>query len=162
MYYCLVAAIIPMVVGAAYYHPRLLGGIWMKASGMTEAKIQSGNMFVIFGLAYLFSAAIALLLSSMVVHQTALGSLFFSEPGFQEAGSETKQFFDQIVARVGDKHRTFGHGAVHGTITGFLFVTPIIGIISIFERKNWKYVAVHAGYWIISLGLMGGTLAALI
>jgi hypothetical protein len=98
----------------------------------------------------------------MVVHQTALGSLFFSEPGFQEAGSETMQFFDQIVARVGDKHRTFGHGAVHGTLTALLFVTPIIGIISIFERRNRKYVAVHAGYWIISLALMGGTLAALI
>ncbi|HRN41812.1 MAG TPA: DUF1761 family protein [Vicingus sp.] len=27
-----------------------------------------------------------------------------------------------------------------------------------FERKGFKYIAINSGYWIITLGLMGGVI----
>ncbi len=161
-YICFVAALIPLVIGAVYYHPKVLGGVWMKASGMTPEKTQSGNMALIFGLTYVMGVLIAFSLASLVVHQTSIFSLFVTEPGFGEAGTETMVFFESIMERVGDKHRSFGHGMFHGVFSGLIFATPIIAIIALFERKGFRYVAVHAGYWILTIGLMGGTLAAVL
>lgn len=59
-------------------------------------------------------------------------------------------------------YRTFKHGMFHGCIAGFLFATPILTINALFERKGFKYIAINAGYWIITLGLMGGIICAFI
>jgi hypothetical protein len=37
---------------------------------------------------------------------------------------------------------------------------PTLGILSLFERKSFKYVAIHVGYYLITLGLMGGLVCA--
>jgi hypothetical protein len=37
-----------------------------------------------------------------------------------------------------------------------MLVLPILSINAMFERKGFKYIAINAGYWIITLGLMGG------
>lgn len=154
------AALIPMVVGAAYYHPKVLGSFWMKASGVTEEQTQTGNMALIFGLAYLFSLLIAFSLGGMVIHQLAVQSLLSGVQGFGEVGSEVQTFFDNFMKTYGDTHRSFGHGALHGVFAAIFFAWPVIGILSLFERRGWKYTAVHVGYWIISLGLMGGIICA--
>ena len=44
----LVAAVVPMVLGFLWYNPALFGNAWMRESGMTEEKMKSGNMGVIF------------------------------------------------------------------------------------------------------------------
>jgi hypothetical protein len=49
------AALIPTIIGMIYYNPKVMGGIWMDASGMTEKKIQSGNMPLIFGLSFVLA-----------------------------------------------------------------------------------------------------------
>ena len=46
-------------------------------------------------------------------------------------------------------------------IAGLFFALPIIGVISLFERKGFKYIAIHAGYWTLTLTLMGGILCQL-
>ena len=33
---------------------------------------------------------------------------------------------------------------------------PILGIQAMFEKKSFKYVAINAGYWIVTLAIMGG------
>jgi len=155
-----VAALIPLVVGAIWYNKKVLGKAWMNASGITEEQIQSGNMAVIFGLTYLFGLFAALTLSSMVIHQYSIFSLMVSEPGFGEAGTEATKFYEEVMARLGDRHRTFGHGALHGGSAAITFALPILGIIAMFEKRNWKYVAIHTGYWFVTLLLMGGLMAA--
>jgi hypothetical protein len=45
-----VSALLPLVVGAIWYNPKVLGKAWMQASGVTEEQVQTGNMLVIFGL----------------------------------------------------------------------------------------------------------------
>jgi hypothetical protein len=156
----LVAALIPLVIGSVWYNEKVLGKAWMKASGMTVEKTQSGNMLLIFGLTFVFSLLAAFELSTIVVHQGGVFSLLFSEPGFDDPSSEVRQFFDSFMAEYGDKHRTFGHGALHGGIAGVFLALPIIAIVSLFERKGWKYIAIHAGYWVVSLALMGGLISA--
>jgi hypothetical protein len=37
-----------------------------------------------------------------------------------------------------------------------LIALPILAIQAMFERKTIKYVAINAGYWIITIALMGG------
>ena len=61
-------------------------------------------------------------------------------------------------AEYGMAFRTFRHGALHGFMTGLLFVCPIIGVNSLFEHRSWKYILVDAGYWILTLTIMGAIL----
>jgi hypothetical protein len=60
----------------------------------------------------------------------------------------------------GDRFRTFKHGALHGGITSIFFVLPMIAIPAMFERRSAKYILIHAGYWFISLCIMGGIICA--
>ena len=73
-------------------------------------------------------------------------------------GSEVMNRLDTLMLEFGDRFRTFKHGALHGTLIGLLFVTPILGTIALFEQKSFKYVAINGGYWVITLALMGGVL----
>jgi len=41
-----------------------------------------------------------------------------------------------------------------------MLALPIVGIPALFERKGFNYIAINAGYWIVSMALMGGVLCA--
>lgn len=154
----LLAALIPMVVGFLYYNPKLLGTAWMNASGMTEEKVKNGNMVKMLLLSFLCAFLFSFFLFGLVVHQTDVYSLYASEDGFLQEGSAVMNRLDTLMLEFGDRFRTFKHGALHGTLIGLLFVTPILGTIALFEQKSFKYVAINGGYWVITLALMGGVL----
>lgn len=42
-----------MVLGYVWYHPKVLGGAWMKSLGITEDTLKQGNMALIFGVSIL-------------------------------------------------------------------------------------------------------------
>lgn len=153
-----VIALVPLLVGAVYYNPKVAGTVWMKSNGFTEEDLLGANMGLIFFLAYLFSCMLALFYSSMVIHQSSFVSLMI--PEVLEAGSAIQKDVIDFMAKYGDRHRTFSHGAAHGVFTTIFFATPLIAINALFERKGWKYVLVHFGYWLITLVLMGGFLCA--
>ena len=44
----LVAAIVPLFIGFIWYGPMLFQNAWMREAGMTEEKMKSSNMAVIF------------------------------------------------------------------------------------------------------------------
>ena len=157
-YMLFVSALIPMIVGAAYYSPKILGPAWMKTNGFTEESLKGANMAMIFGLSYFFNLMLSAFLPSMVIHQTNIVSLF--APEVFESGSEIQKTVGEFLAAHADRHRTVSHGLVHGLITSIFFVLPIIAINSLFERRGWKYTAIHWGYWAISLMLMGGLLSS--
>jgi hypothetical protein len=150
------AAIVPMIVGAIWYNPGVFGKAWMKHSGVTEEMIRGGNMLLIFGLSYGFSLLLAFELSYLVIHQSGFYALFSNELFAGDAAVEA--YVNTFTEQYGDKHRHFGHGALHGGMTAILFALPIIGIVGMFERKRWNYVLIHAGYWFVTLTLMGGVL----
>ena len=39
---------------------------------------------------------------------------------------------------------------------GMFVVLPVLSIIAMFEKKSVKYVAINAGYWVVTLAIMGG------
>lgn len=156
----LVAAIIPLIIGFIWYNPKVFGTAWKSASGLSDENIKGANMPLIFGLTFFLSFLFAMSLQFMVIHQWSIYSILANEPGIREPNSEIGRWLNEFMAKYGSNFRTFKHGAFHGTVGGFMIATPIIAINALFERKGFKYIAINAGYWIVSMAVMGGVICA--
>ncbi len=155
-YMIFVAALIPFLLGAIWYGP-LFGKSWMKVNGFTEEYLKKGNMAIIFGVSYLFCVMFCLMFSSFAIHQTSVFGLLMPEA--QSAGAVQTDLID-FMTKYGDRHRTFRHGAVHGMFFAVFIALPMIGVNALFERRSWKYILIHWGYWAVSAVLIGGLLCA--
>ncbi|MBL0341532.1 MAG: DUF1761 domain-containing protein [Bacteroidetes bacterium] len=154
------AAIVPLLIGFIWYHPKVMGSAWMTASNLTEEQLKGANMLKIFSITYLLSFLAAMSIQFMVIHQYSVYSVLANEPGINDPTSPIGMYFADFMQKYGSNFRTFKHGLLHGTLTGVFLVIPIIGITAMFERKGFKYIAINAGYWIISFMLMGGIICA--
>lgn len=111
-----VAALIPMVVGFVWYHPAVLGTIWMKESGMTEEKTKQGNMFVKLGLSLLFALLLAMTLNTLSVHDGMIdGAIYYktNKTMVAEPGSELANWVDYYKTNLAADNHIFTHGAFH-------------------------------------------------
>jgi hypothetical protein len=156
------AALVPLLIGFIWYNPIFLGKPWMRAAEVSEERLKTGRMFVIFLLTYVLSFMIAAIMQSIVIHQTHMMSMLLNEPGFGDSKSEIGMLYDNFLKKFGHNFRTFRHGALHGTLAGIFLAMPILAINAMFERKKFKYIAINAGYWIISLAIMGGIICKFI
>ncbi|GAL65347.1 DUF1761 domain-containing protein [Jejuia pallidilutea] len=147
----LVAALVPLVLGFVWYGPMLFQNVWMRESGVTEEKIKSGNMAVIFGISLLLSVILAFFTQFLVVHE--MGVMGMTEGQIE---GETTQAF---LAEWSGKYRSFGHGALHGAFAGVMFVLPVMATNGLFERKSWKLILINAGYWTLALAIMGAIIS---
>ncbi len=146
-----VAALTTLVVGSIWYSPILFGKAWMKETGLNEEDLKKGSMLKIFGLTYLFSVFFALIFQVLCIHQFGpLGMI--GGPEFVDAA---KPSYAAFMADYGDAFRTFKHGALHGFMSGLFLAFPFIAINGLFERKSWKYIFIHTGYWIVTMTIMG-------
>lgn len=143
-----VAALVTLVVGFVWYGP-LFGKAWMQENSFTEEDLKGGNMFKIFGLTFIYSFFIAFVLQFLTIHQYGA----FGMIGGNIA--EAKPTYEAFMLDYGTAYRTLKHGALHGVMAGLFLASPLIAINGLFERKSWKYILIHAGYWIICMGLMG-------
>ena len=130
----LAAALVPMITGFIWYNPKVLGTAWMEASGMTEEKIRAGNMPVVFGVSFVLAVILAMQMAGLSIHQNAVTSLFFGIEGFSEPGSgtEIQTVYDNFMAVMGEHHRSFKLGAIHGCIARLMFVLPVLGTNALF------------------------------
>lgn len=156
-----IAALIPLIMGFIWYHPKVLGTAWMKACGLDEEKLKGTNMAVVFGLSLLFAFMMALILQVIVIHQTHVGSLLAVQPDFKDAGSVSGEMYKKMMDLYGTSFRTFKHGVFHGIIFSVLFVLPLMATNAMFERKSWKYIWINWGYWTVTIALMGGIICAM-
>ncbi len=152
----LLAALVPMVVGFIWYNPKTFGNAWMRETGMTPEKAQNSNMAKVFGLTFLMSFMVAMIMSSIVIHQAHIYSTLMNEPGLKDPNSEIGKYVADFMAKYGHNFRTFKHGMLHGTIAGVFLALPVIGVNSLFEQKSAKYIWINAGFWIVCFMLMGG------
>ncbi|WP_264552117.1 DUF1761 domain-containing protein [Flavobacterium sp. N2038] len=152
----LLAAITTLVTGFIWYHPKVFGTIWMRENNFTPEQLKTGNMLKIFGLTYVFSLMITVILMALTIHQSGAVGMVGGPPMLANA----KPSFAAFMADYGTAYRTFKHGALHGFMSGLFFALPIVGINGLFERKSWKYIFIHAGYWMLTLMLMGGIICA--
>ncbi|MGJ8743891.1 DUF1761 domain-containing protein [Polaribacter sp.] len=153
-YIFFIAAIVPLVIGFVWYGP-LFGKAWMKEMGFTKESLAGQNMALTFILSYVFSFLITFILQSIVIHQWGVFSVLL-ESGSTELQGEVLVYFEDFMTKYGNNYRTFKHGTLHGALTGFFLVMPIIAINGMFERKRAKYIAINSGYWIVILAIMGG------
>lgn len=155
-------ALIPILIGFFWYGKMGFHNAWMREAGLTEAEIAGGNMVKIMGLSLLYSFLVSCFVPLFTIHQTSLSGMFgTSSDQWMVAGSELMTRLDGIndLTGVYTHHLHFGHGAAHGLMIALLFVGPIFWINGLFERKSWKYMLIHTGYWAICLTLMGGVWA---
>lgn len=151
-----IAALVPTITGFIWYNPKVLGTAWMNAAGVTEEKLKSGNMALIIFLSYIFSTMIASVMLSATIHQMSIFSTLAGQEGFDVPGSDIALYLQDFMTNYGAEFRTFKHGAFHGFILGLFFAFPLISINALFERKSWKYIWIHTGYWLLTLSIMGG------
>jgi len=94
------------------------------------------------------------LVYTIFVHQFANFSVVGGDMELLKTGTSAA-----YLNEYGSTFQTFKHGAFHGLMPGtLLFVVPVLGYVTIFEKKSFKYFLVYLGYWAISLALMGGIL----
>lgn len=129
----LVAALVSFLVGFAWYHKNVFGTIWMKEAGISPDAPNSANMSKIFGLTFVYSVVMAANLA-----------MFLQDPP-KDCG------LDPISA---------GNGTFYGFLTGFGWVAMAQFITGLFEMKSWKYMAINAGYHVVTLTIMGAILGA--
>ncbi len=151
----LLSALSTLFVGFVWYHPKVFGALWMKESGLTESKMKSGNMILIFGMAVIFAFLISVMLQFLVIHQWAVLSAAGGDPTI------TLPSYAAFMKDYGHTFRTFPHGMLHGFMSGLFLGLPIVGINALFERKSWKYILVNGGFWMVSMMLMGGIICAM-
>jgi hypothetical protein len=131
-----VAALIPMIMGFIYYHPKVMGSAWMKANGFTMESMGTGPKPIWYLVALAFSFMLSFRLCMDVI-----------APG-------------QDVAPDGHSYVTFQHGIAHGLINTLFILMPVLGTLAIFERRSWNWVFVNLLYWGLTLMIMQGILSA--
>jgi uncharacterized protein DUF1761 len=156
-----IAALIPLIVGSAWYSPMLFAKAWMGAVGLTPEDAKKSNMALNMVLLYIFSFFIATSLMFTVIHQFGLQSLL-QDAGGKAALNDPNSPMGQAIATLwhgsGHSFRTYKHGALHGAITAVFFALPLIASCAVFERRGFKYVMITWGFWLINFILMGAVL----
>lgn len=158
--YLFLAALIPLVMGFIWYSKALFGTAWMHSAGLTEERLKKGNFPLILLLCYVLSIVLASALMPIVIHQFGVMSVLAN--GLADPNSAESKDYADFMAKYGSNFRTFKHGAFHGSLISVFFALPLLGINALFERRSIKYVAIHIGYWTLTLALMGGVVCAFI
>lgn len=154
-YMYFVAALIPVIVAFAWYGP-LFNKAWMASNGFTKEDLEGTNKPMIMIFFYIFNVFIAFALGGIVIHQSGVAQTMI--PDIFESGSVAQNEFIRLMETYGDRYRTWGHGALHGGVIAILIALPVIAINGLWEKKSWKYIWIHTGYWIVSMTLMGALL----
>jgi hypothetical protein len=157
-----VAAAIPLIVGFLWYNNSFgFGKAWMQEIGMTEETLkQNFNPIKVFGFTYFFGLLLAGSLLPMVIHQMGLSSMLMGVPGIEDPTSEVGKCVSFLTDNYEHNFRTFKHGAFHGIMFGLFLGFAVVGITGLFERRTWRYIFIHVGYWVVTMALMGGVISA--
>lgn len=150
--------LVPLIVGFLWYNNSFgLGKAWMRENGFTQEGLEKDfNLLKVFGLVYFAGLLIAVAMMPMTIHQMGLTSMFADNPDATNEATELGRTIKTLLTTYGTNFRSFGHGAVHGMVYSIFLVLPMLLINGLFERKSFKYIFLHFGYWAITLMIMGG------
>lgn len=149
-------ALIPLLIGTLWYGKMMFGNAWIKAAKINIEEDKKPKMVRILIAAYIFSLLICSSLYGMVIHQMGVYSTLANEPGLADPSTPIGAYFADFMTKYGHNFRTFKHGALHGALAAIFVAMPIIGTAAVFESKGFKYIAIHTGYWLVTLAIVGG------
>jgi hypothetical protein len=152
-------SIIPLLVGFLWYSKFLFGNAWLSAAGLSIEDAQKINMPKVALISIFMGALMATSMMVWTIHQMGFYSIFGDEANqalLKNSSSDLSVYVTDFMSKYGKNFRTFQHGAFHGTIGGLFLALPIITMSSLFERKGFKYIAIHTGFWIVCMALIGG------
>jgi Protein of unknown function (DUF1761) len=156
-----VTALIPLIVGSAWYSPMLFAKAWQEATGITPEKAKQSSMALSMGLLYIFSFFISVFLVINVIHQFGLNSMLQDKAG-HDALSDPNSNLHKLLVTLWSSHghsfRTYRHGALHGAISAVFVALPLIASGAVFEQRGFKYIMITWGFWLINFILMGAVL----
>jgi len=147
-------SLIPFAFAYLWFHPQLFGGErWFAASEMPIDKRTAVKPLKLL-LSILLNFLLAFGLSQLVLHQMGVFSLVGGDISLLQTGVGA-----DFMKEFGQRHLSFGHGIFHGILAALFFGMPFLGYVCIFEKKSANYFLIYMGYWIITLGLMGGLIS---
>ena len=144
-----ISALIPLVIGYIWYHPKVFGN---RIATNFTLKWSIGKIALIYLLSLLFSYVLSL----VSIHQIGIFQLFFMEPSFADASSEFRTVVNDFMAKYGGRHRTFGHGFIHGLESSAFFGLAFLGITALLEGKPFKQIWMPLGFIVLCGSLMAG------
>lgn len=166
-----IAALIPLFVGYIYYNKNVFGSAWAAMTGidMSNEEEMKKAMPKVMIISYIISFLMAFALSPFVIHQMGLFSLLQNSMGdlnYEEYAAKIAVSFDGVPVEPNllwnGLFRSFGHGALHGTMFGIFMALPMIITMGLYEKKPWKLMLINGGYWIINFALMGGFICQMV
>jgi hypothetical protein len=152
-------SVIPLIVGFVWYSKLLFGNAWMKAAGMSLADATKINMPKVAVISIFLGALMATSMMVWTIHQMSFYSILGSDADqalLKNPSSELSVYVTDFMNKYGKNFRTFKHGAFHGVIGGLFLALPIISMNALFEGKGFKYIAIHTGFWVVCMALIGG------
>jgi len=160
LYLLFLTAFIPIIVGALWYHPSLFGERVAGAVGQSSNQIGILNNPKKLPFLYLFGLLMSYIVLLLAIHQVGPFLLFLGEPEMANPAYEAHAFLEDFRAKFGDRHRSLGHGMLHGTEIGLFTGLALIGTTAMIEGQSMKRAWVHIGFWVVSCALIGGVLSA--
>jgi len=156
-YWLFITAAFPLVIGYLYYKPSVFGEALRSA---TDETIKKRSPIMKYGLTYLFGLFMSYIIFLFAVHQSSVYQLFLHESDLLQSGTELNTYVTEFMDRFGARHRTFGHGVIHGVEITLLMGLGMLGVSTLYEGRPMKYLWIHLFYWLICGALMGGALCA--
>ena len=138
----IVAALVPMIMGMIFYHPKVMGNAWMEANGFTMEHVKANMPKPTM---YILTLVTSFLLA------------FFFWGWVTGAGGEDGGF--QTTAPDGHSYVTFQHGAFHGLAFGITVLLPIFASMAVFEMRSRKWAIVNILYWTLTAIVMCGIIS---
>ncbi len=153
-------AFLPLIIGYIWYHPKVFGTRLSKLSGTELSEIGVAKNIKRTLSIYGFGILISYMVLILSVHQIAPHLLFLGEPQMTDPNYEAHAFLKNFLEQFGDRHRTFGHGVIHGFEIGLFWSVAILGSAAFVEGKALKKSWIHIGFWVLNCILIGGVLGA--
>lgn len=146
------AALIPLILGYLWFHPKVFGGdFWYDLTNLKGADRSEVSTIKLLS-TLILNFFIAWGLFGLTIHQFGAFSMVGGDAELLKTGVG-----GAFMSEYGSSFLSFGHGALHAVLQACIgFVIPVLGYVTIFEKKSFRYFLVYLGYWVISLILMGG------
>ena len=120
----IVAAIVNMALGFAWYSKSLFGKTWMRELGLTDARLESMKSGM--GKVYALLVVASLLTAYVLAHVVTV--------------FEATSLMDGVMAGF-------------WMWLGFIATTSLNPVL--WEKKSWTLYGINAGYYLVSLAVMG-------